>query len=174
MEIKYRQATENDQEQIALLHARSWQQHYRGDFSDDFLDNMVVGERLGVWKERFDNPKPNQHIIIAESEGKIYGFICAFWNDDPAYGTYIDNLHVSSECKGQGIGTKLIKLLAMESQESYPESKLYLWVLANNKPAIEYYEHLGGKNIETVLSTEIGDREIKAHRVVWDNARMLM
>ncbi|NJB71053.1 ribosomal protein S18 acetylase RimI-like enzyme [Saonia flava] len=172
--ISYRLAVKSDYLAIANLHAVSWQENYRGDFTDDFLDNQVMDERLGVWRERFATSKHNQHILIAEQGNKICGFLCAYMNDDPVYGTFIDNLHVSSKIKGKGIGSKLIKLIAQESFNDFPNAKLYLWVLESNTSAIDFYAILGGKNIETVTSTEIGDKPIRAHRIVWNNAKELL
>ena len=36
--LVFRSATEKDAKGIAALHAKSWQQNYRGTFSDYFLD----------------------------------------------------------------------------------------------------------------------------------------
>ena len=50
--IEYRQAQLRDAEAVALLHARSWRENYRGAFTDAFLDGDLPGERLRVWRER--------------------------------------------------------------------------------------------------------------------------
>jgi hypothetical protein len=44
--MTYREATANDAEKIAALHARYWQIHYRGILSDAFLDGEVEENRL--------------------------------------------------------------------------------------------------------------------------------
>jgi hypothetical protein len=41
-----------DTHAIARLHADSWQRHYRGAYSDAFLDSDVTGHLLLVWTER--------------------------------------------------------------------------------------------------------------------------
>lgn len=53
MMITYRLATPEDEASIAKLHAESWQKHYRGIFSDAYLDEQVVKERADLWAERF-------------------------------------------------------------------------------------------------------------------------
>ena len=170
----YRVAVAADYMQIAKLHTLSWQQNYRDDFTDDFLDNKAETERLEVWKLRLNNLQPNQYVVVVETDNNIHGFICIFLNKDPFYGSYIDNLHVVKEYVGQGIGTKLFTMAVQKSQLHYPKSKLYLWVLLNNKKALKYYKNLGGKLMETVMRSEIGDSIFNAHRIVWETPEQLM
>ena len=65
--ITYRPATVTDADRIAALHARSWQETYRGIMPDEFLDNEVENERLAVWQERFAGQPPDRHLIVAEA-----------------------------------------------------------------------------------------------------------
>jgi hypothetical protein len=44
--LRFRAAGPGDAHAIAALHAGSWQRHYRGAFSDAFLDNDVAGYLL--------------------------------------------------------------------------------------------------------------------------------
>src|SRR6188768_3459087 len=46
--IGLRPATAGDAGQIAALHADSWRRHYRGAYSDAFLDGDVLTDRLRV------------------------------------------------------------------------------------------------------------------------------
>jgi hypothetical protein len=43
-EIIIQNASSNDSEAIAALHTDSWRRHYRGAYSDAFLDGEVVAE----------------------------------------------------------------------------------------------------------------------------------
>ena len=52
MHIKYTEATIEDADAIARLHAESWKLHYRGLCPDDYLDNKVDDNRQKVWSER--------------------------------------------------------------------------------------------------------------------------
>ena len=88
------EASIDDYPGIAKLHANSWKLHYRGILSDDFLDNKVETERMNVWQDRFSSPAPNQRVSIAKEEDGIVGFACLFLDDDPIFGSLIDNLHV--------------------------------------------------------------------------------
>ncbi|RAJ11343.1 GNAT family N-acetyltransferase [Arenibacter echinorum] len=171
--LTYRQAKASDYLEIAKLHVKNWQQHYRGDFSDHFLDVEAELEREEVWKDRLSNPSPNQVVLVAEKDGEICGFACAFLEDDAEHGTLLDNLHVLATVKGKGIGRHLMGMVAQEALKKKPKGKLYLWVLKNNTSAMAFYERLGGVNFETVAGNDIGDQEVLKCRVTWDSLKEL-
>lgn len=148
--IAYRPATAADADRIAALHARSWQETYRGIMPDRFLDAEVEAERLAVWHERFARPLPGRHIIVAEAGHQLAGFACVVMNDDPVYGALLDNLHVASACQGRGIGRALIKQAAGWVQQWNAASPFYLWVYEKNRPARAFYDGLGAINQEAV------------------------
>lgn len=56
MSQRLRMAGPDDAERVALLHADSWRRHYRGAYSDSFLDGDVVADRLSVWSVRLAGP----------------------------------------------------------------------------------------------------------------------
>ncbi len=171
--ISFRSATKNDYKMIATLHAKSWQQNYRGAFSDYFLDMEVLNDRLAVWKERLENPKRNQFVFLAEIENSFVAFVCGYIDDDPKYGSLIDNLHVDSEFIGQGIGEKLMIEAAKFLMEQ-DRLSMYLWVLASNRKAARFYERVGGRPAETVNDFDIGDREITKTRYYWSSLKSIL
>ena len=171
--LTYRQAKAGDYLEIAKLHVKNWQQHYRGDFSDHFLDVEAALEREEVWKDRLSNPSPNQVVLVAEQDGEICGFACALLEDDAEHGTLLDNLHVLATVKGKGIGRHLMGMVSQEALKRNPKGKLYLWVLKNNISAMAFYERLGGVNFETVVGNDIGDQEVLKSRVTWDSLKTL-
>ena len=63
--LHYRLANEKDAVNIALLHTQSWQWHYRGIWSDAFLDGPVAENRLAVWNKRLLESPENQLILLA-------------------------------------------------------------------------------------------------------------
>jgi hypothetical protein len=44
--LRFRAAGRQDETAVAALHASSWQRHYRGAFSDAFLEDDVAGYLL--------------------------------------------------------------------------------------------------------------------------------
>jgi len=163
----FRNGTSEDFERIANLHAVSWQQNYRDTFSAEFLDSKAYADRLHVWQQRFAYFSKNQYILLSEEEGELLGFICAFFDQDEIYGTYVDNLHVHFKAQGRGVGTRLMAALAKEIRSRNNDMGFYLWVLETNTSAISFYEHLGGTAIETIEADDIGDTTFFKVRYVW-------
>jgi hypothetical protein len=54
--LRLRLAGLDDAEQVALVHAGSWRRHYRGAYSDSYLDGDIVTDRLSVWSARLAAP----------------------------------------------------------------------------------------------------------------------
>jgi len=172
--VLYRNATEKDIAGIATLHAKSWQENYRDALSDDFLDNKALNERMEVWRDRLQKADAQKQIIVTESNSVIIGFVCVFFEHDEFYGSLLDNLHVHSKSKGQGIGTRLMFLAADAVNRRHADSGMYLWVLDQNLDAIRFYENLGGEKIETVKEIDIGDRPVVKLRYYWKSVRPLL
>lgn len=167
--MNIRQADQDDAESIALLHATSWRRAYRGMLRDEYLDGDVIPDRISVWENRLNAPKNNQLTLLAENEGEIIGFVCAFGNEDSRWGTFIDNLHVRYENKRQGIGRRLMQEVARWSLKQYPDAGLYLGVLEKNYPARQFYESLGAKNQETTQWEPPGGGLVNNLLYVWSS-----
>ena len=93
-QVHYRLTRACDAPAVAALHAESWQRHYRGAYSDAFLDGDVVAERAAVWTQRLREPEAGQFTIVAESAGLLAGFVHTILDADPVWGSLVDNLHV--------------------------------------------------------------------------------
>jgi ribosomal protein S18 acetylase RimI-like enzyme len=154
--MTFRIANNKDTQIIANLHASSWQKTYRGALTDDFLDNHVYENRLSIWIQRIKQPPENQIVILCEIDDSLAGFVCAYGNKSEEFGTYIDNLHVSTDFKGKGIGRALMKQITQWSIETYNQPKLYLKVLENNYAARGFYDKMGGINHSTFPETMEG------------------
>jgi len=143
MSTLYRAATYEDRVTIAALHADSWRVTYRGVYRDEFLDRDVLQDRIGVWEGRLSAPLENQFVVVAEEEGHLVGFACAYGRDDERWGTLLDNIHVRRERHRQGTGTRLVSEVARWCRANYADCGLYLWVVAQNHQARRFYERLG-------------------------------
>jgi ribosomal protein S18 acetylase RimI-like enzyme len=161
-------ASLNDCDAIAELHARSWKEAYRGMLSDHYLDYKVDDDRLQTWRSRFAKPKYNQKVICVRKSQRIVAFACAFFCDDDEHGTFIDNLHVAAECRNQGLGAVLVRRVINMSIEQYEESRVFLWVLASNQSAINFYERIGGTRIEEAYWTPPDGGNYLKYRYVWN------
>jgi len=172
--MKTRLATREDAEVIAHLHAESWRVAYRGIFRDDFLDGDVIADRETVWHERLSSPVSNQYVLVAEKSGDLVGFVCAYGNEDPVFGTFIDNLHVRADQKRQGIGRELMRNVACWSRENHPLAGIYLSVLEPNVPARRFYESLGAINFESRNWEPPGGGQVVDLRYTWPDSQKLL
>jgi GNAT superfamily N-acetyltransferase len=146
--LRFRAAGPGDAHAIAALHTGSWQRHYRGAFSDAFLDNDVAGYLLPLWTERLASPDPRARTIVAEIDGAVVGIAHTLLGEHPAWGAFLDNLHVAHGLKRQGIGTGLLALTGQQVVDWSPSSGLYLWVLEQNSDARAFYTAQGGTCVE--------------------------
>lgn len=167
MRMEYRPATAADAEAIARLHADSWRRTYRGMYSDEFLDGDLVGERLSVWGPRLESPPGNQYVCLAEADGALAGFVCGYADDDPQWGSLIDNLHVSFDHRRRGIASELMRRAADWFASNASTLAFYLWVLEDNSPAQRFYETLGARHAETITAPLQSGNPGRSCRYVW-------
>jgi GNAT superfamily N-acetyltransferase len=144
----FRAACPGDAPAIAALHADSWQRHYRGAFSDAFLDHDAAGYLLPLWTARLATPDPRARTILAERDGTVAGLAHTLLGHDATRGAFLDNLHVAHELKRQRIGTRLLTLTAQAVLDCSPASGLYLWVLEQNTDARAFYTARGAVCVE--------------------------
>jgi ribosomal protein S18 acetylase RimI-like enzyme len=154
-QLQLRPAGATDAGAIANLHADSWRRHYRGAYSDAFLDGDVFTDRLAVWAERLRQPDPRRCTLLAE-DGSLVGFANTVFDDDPTWGALLDNLHVDDAHHRRGVGSRLLALTAEAVLERPARTGLYLWVLEQNLDAQAFYRARGGRCVERRLVTPPG------------------
>ena len=145
-DLRFRSAGASDAPAIARLHAESWRRHYRGAYSDSFLDGDVHADRLAAWSERLRDPDPCVYTVLAEDGAGPAGFAHTIFEDDPSWGALLDNLHVVPGQKRRGIGSRLLALSAQAVVDR--GTGLYLWVLEQNADARAFYEARGARCVE--------------------------
>jgi GNAT superfamily N-acetyltransferase len=139
-------ATVDDVASIAALHAASWRSAYRGLLPDTFLDNDVEQDRRDLWEHRFRPGAAQRPLILKAMEPTaLAGFACAFLDDDPKWGTLLDNLHVRPDVTSRGIGRMLLAAVLDHVRKNAVKKDLHLWVFAGNHRARRFYEREGGR-----------------------------
>ena len=172
--ITFQLATSDDARSIAELHALSWQRHYRGILSDQYLDKDVLEDRLEVWLRRFEHPSADQYVLLARDGDTLCGLACTYLNDDPEYGALLDNLHVLAEWQGHGIGVNLMALTAEWVAKHDPQGSLYLWVFEENHSARAFYDRMQGHVAESDMIENVGGGSARILRYVWPNLEELI
>ena len=172
-DLCFRLAGASDAREVAALHADSWRRHYRGAYSDDFLDGDVHTDRLAVWTKRLGEPDRPSRTIVAEDGERLLGFAHTVFEEDPRWGALLDNLHVVHGEKRRGIGSRLMALTGRAVLER--DTGLYLWVLEQNVDAQAFYASRGGRRVERVVippSSMLNGSPV-ALRYAWSDPRLL-
>jgi len=171
--LEIRPAIFDDYAAIASLHADNWRNTYRGILSDQYLEQEVEADRHETWRQRMQNPNLNQRVIVAEIERKIVGFSCLLLNDDPVFGSLVDNLHVASNAQNAGLGKRLLQQTASIVLEQSSVRQMYLWVYEQNSHARSFYDRMLGHHFETVIKENESGNRVPVCRYTWEDAAIL-
>lgn len=169
-----RAADKSDIHAIANLHATSWRHAYRGTLSDEYLSGDIMADRVATWTQRLSSPAAGQFVTVAEENGQLVGFACAFAGRDPEWGTLLDNLHVSLPNQRRGIGAKLLRQVARWRMTEAPNQGLYLWVTQSNVAAQHFYASLGAKHVGSDAWNPPDGGIVPSFRYAWRCIRDLL
>jgi ribosomal protein S18 acetylase RimI-like enzyme len=174
--VRYLDATDRDADSIASLHVDSWRRHYRGAYLDAYLDGDVVADRQEVWRSRLAHPTRRQYTVVARHGDEVVGFAHIILDEDPRWGSLLENLHVRTDLKRTGIGSRLLSEAARRLLRLRPKGSLHLWVLNQNTAAQAFYDARGGSRVETQLRGPFpGGGRALGHRYHWtDPTRLLV
>jgi GNAT superfamily N-acetyltransferase len=139
--IRLRVATRDD---IALI------AHFIRALADyeKLLDEVRLDE--GVLAEKLFGPRPYAEVLIGEINGQPEGFALFFHNFstfEGRPGIYLEDLFVTPEARGSGLGTALLAELARLAVER-DCARLEWSVLDWNEPSIGFYKALGAKPMD--------------------------
>ena len=141
MTLSVRPATPADLTLIAsLIRALA---DYEKLSSEVRFDEAVLGERL--FGER-----PYAEVLIGEVGGKAQGFALFFHNFstfEGRPGIYLEDLFVTPEARGKGLGKAMLIELARLAVER-DCARLEWWVLDWNEPSIGFYKSLGARPMD--------------------------
>jgi GNAT superfamily N-acetyltransferase len=172
--MNLRDAVPTDAETIALLHIGSWRDAYGSILNATYRAGPIEEELLADWTSELAAADAERRVILVEDGSNAVGFICARWPGNPAWGAWVDNLHVSRASRGKGAGKQLLKAAATWVTGIDAQSGLYLWTFEANEPAIAFYEHLGGEIVEKGSSQIPAANGAPIVRVWWPRATQLL
>ena len=122
-----------------------------------FIKELSVYEKMSkevvatedILREALFGDKSYAYVLIAEIEGKPAGYALYFYNFSTFVGRpglYVEDVYVSEEYRGQGIGTALFKYCAHIAKEN--KCVRMEWIVLDWNPAREFYDHMGAKPMD--------------------------
>jgi GNAT superfamily N-acetyltransferase len=153
MTTTIRTATEADVPQIlAFIRALAEFEHE---------PEAVEATEDGLLRDGF-GPQPFYSCLMAEHEGRPAGFALYFFNYSTWLGRpglYLEDLFVSPEFRGLGIGKALLQRVAAVAVEK--GCKRLQWeVLDWNTPAIEFYRAMGAEFLDEWRNVRVNDEAL--------------
>jgi GNAT superfamily N-acetyltransferase len=168
-----RPITVRDIDLVAFVHSTSWRSSYRSMLRDDFLDSDLEANRRILWAKRLLERPANHFGFIALDNDSPVGFAFAFGDEDPRWGTQLDNLHVLPNQKGKGLGKALLKSVCCMCMQANYSARLFLWVYEANASAQAFYARLGAKRGERKVIQAPGGGEVAELRFSWSSVEIL-
>jgi ribosomal protein S18 acetylase RimI-like enzyme len=162
--MNIRSTRRSDIPQIAAVQAESWKDTYSNDLPQAYLNDQLAEDIQRHWNDTVI--KPEDVALVAEEDG-IVGFIAVWCRAEP----YIDNLHVKSSERSKGVGTLLMKAAARQLIR-LGHQRAYLWVVASNDRAIQFYEKLGGVCTEEALQDLFG-YQVPSIKIEWSDLSVM-
>ncbi len=131
-----RKATTEDANGKGYVHYKSWMETYTGLFPDEIMEKITLERSIKLAKEHPEN------TYLAVVDHKIVGFACYLESRDSDLKNAgeIMAIYILNDFKHRGIGKALMKVCYKELSNF---KIISLWVLENNKEAIDFYEHEG-------------------------------
>lgn len=143
-EVVIRRARFEDLRSVSEIVVASWKDAYRGIVDDEYLDGLTVEEN---YRRRAGN-FTDDGFVVAEVNGEVvafcrYVFENAYADRFPDVDCELCALYVKPDCKGDGIGKRLIRFV-MQDFKDRGYRRMLLWCFKDNFPARVFYEKMGG------------------------------
>ncbi|SDN88402.1 GNAT family N-acetyltransferase [Lentzea jiangxiensis] len=109
------------------------------------------------------NDSPALFGHVAEVDGEVVGIALWFLNFstwDGVHGIYLEDLYVTPEHRGSGLGRQLLETLAQECvARGY--TRFQWWVLNWNEPSIGFYKKLGAVPMDGWTVMRVADEALR-------------
>lgn len=154
---RIREALEQDARAIAAVHVRSWQDAYRGQLTDEYLDGLTVEDRLEQHRRSLAEPREGWRTWVVEDDGAPVGFAVTGPSEDADANdrtAEIYAIYLEPDKVGTGVGRRLFEH-AIEDLRSRGFDAATLWVLETNARARRFYEVAGWQTDGTVTSERV-------------------
>lgn len=168
----FRQPTIADIPEMARVHVQTWRTTYRGIIADSFLENLSLQKHIERHQKYM--ALASSIYFVAEAEGQgLVGFLSGGPKRDESFAQSgeLYAINILEQHRRSGIGTAMTRQWARSLQSAGIDSG-YVWVLADNQPAVAFYEKLGAKFVREQM-IQIGGQSLRELAYGWDDLHAL-
>jgi ribosomal protein S18 acetylase RimI-like enzyme len=137
-----RDATAEDAEAIARVHAEAWRDTYSGLLPAALVAGFGYEQVLPRWRERLPAAPPHS-ILVWSDPVAGYAYSGPERDEDPAFAGEVYAIYLAPGRRRAGGGRVLMAAAAGRLAAAGMTSML-VWVLRENEGARRFYERLGG------------------------------
>jgi ribosomal protein S18 acetylase RimI-like enzyme len=168
--VAVRVAAIGDAPAIARVHCASWRSTYPGLVPQKAIDDWAnLATRTDGWTQALTTARNS--LWVSEQAGEIVGFCCAGAARPPANGAdgQLFALYLQQQAQRQGIGEALTRT-ALQALYQEGHKAVRVEVLKGNLRAIEFYERMGARFVEST-QFEMSGFPLVELIYVWDDLR---
>ncbi|MFN3890001.1 MAG: GNAT family N-acetyltransferase [Beijerinckiaceae bacterium] len=155
--IAIRPAQISDVEEIVEVHDDAWRTAYRGVIPGRELERLISLRGPRWWRSAIVR---GSGLLVLEFDGAVAGYV-SFGRNRTRYLPFtgeIFELYVAPAHQGLGFGRRLFNV-ARRKLRAHGHSSTLVWALADNEPAIGFYNAMGGVVVSEAREN-FGDRPL--------------
>jgi L-amino acid N-acyltransferase YncA len=137
-----REATSEDAEAIARVHAAAWRDTYTGLLPEAMVAGFEYDHVLPRWRERLPARAP-QSIVVWERPVAGFAYSGPEREGDAEHRGEVYAIYLSPARRGEG-GGRALMAAAADRLAAAGMTSMLVWVLRENRDARAFYERLGG------------------------------
>ena len=139
-EFSVREGAADDAERVTDIKVRSWSDTYSSLLEPEVLRPFLDRDKQLAYLRQAAALPTTTSLVAEDSSGLVIGFALAYVEHDSE--PWLESLHVYGELRGEGIGTLLMRALAVHLK-ARRNNTLRLGVIVGNMGAARLYERLG-------------------------------
>ncbi|HEY2599092.1 MAG TPA: GNAT family N-acetyltransferase [Candidatus Dormibacteraeota bacterium] len=144
-----READVADARAIARVHVASWRATYHDLLPADFLASLTESGYEDRWR-RFISDRSSRIYVAQDRSNEVVGFASGGREraGETGYAGELYAIYLFESSQRRGLGRQLVRAVVGGLREMGLEDMI-IWVLRDNRPARDFYEHLGGIYVRT-------------------------
>lgn len=143
--VTIRSADRKDASTIAAINVRGWQEAFRGNIPEDFLDRMDPAERQSFVGRMIRTGHP-YHVAVAEDDGEVVGYVMLgppMAEDLESSAVHeLYSLYIEPDRIGTGLGRSLMDH-ALHYLRNGDWDEAVLWTFQDAQRTSRFYEKAG-------------------------------